>query len=70
MGKRVDCKGYNRITGKRCESWAKQDGYCRPHALRAREEARITAERREPRHLATCPIGSIDWADCCCGDAF
>ena len=20
-------------------------------------------------HLATCPVGSVDWADCCCGDA-
>ena len=22
------------------------------------------------QHLATCPVGSVDWADCCCGDAF
>jgi hypothetical protein len=27
-------------------------------------------EEREPLHLATCPIGSVDWADCSCGDAF
>jgi hypothetical protein len=35
MPKKTECKGYNRVTGKPCESWATVQGYCRPHALRA-----------------------------------
>lgn len=70
--KKTECKGWNRISGKRCTGWAVKDGYCGPHAVAAKggavgnlaftgEQANCTTEKHGTDCVLT-PAQLLNWS--------